>query len=264
MFQREILRRYPKKPKSIQSLKGGIKIELNKIYNEDCIEGMKRIPHKSISLVLTDPPYNISVKNNFHTMRGRAGIDFGEWDKGFDLLKWIRPAVATLKEGGSIIIFNSWQNMSYIKDELTKCDTTVKEMIIWKKNNPMPRNRDRLYVTSCEYAIWAVKGKGWSFNRQRDTYENTVFEYPIVSHKYRLHPTQKPINLIEDLINIHSDKNDTILDPFMGSGTTAAACINTNRNYIGFELDRTYCDITNDRIKTILSKQLNHNKELCI
>lgn len=225
-------------------------MELNKIYNMDCFEIFNNIDRKYDALI-TDPPYNISMKNNFKTM-GRQGLDFGEWDKNFDIISWIKPAIRNLKKGGNIIIFNDWKNMSYIKDELEKNNCLIKEMIMWKKTNPMPRNRERLYVTSCEFAIWATKGKGWTFNRQRENYENTIFEYPIVNGKNRLHKTQKPIKLIEDLIKIHTEENDIVFDPFMGSGSTAIACLNTNRNYIGSELDEKYCDIANNRINTYL------------
>lgn len=107
----------------------------------------------------------------------------------------------------------------------------------------------RLYVTSCEYAIWATKGKGWTYNRQRETYENCIFEYPVEHHSRRIHPTQKPVELMEDLIKIHTNERDVVLDPFSGSGSTAIACINTNRNYIGFELEKEYYDLANKRIK---------------
>ena len=185
-------------------------------------------------------------------MKGRAGIDFGEWDKGFNLTSWIPYALDTLKTGGNIIIFNAWRNMGVIADTLEANGCLIKEMIQWQKTNPMPRNRDRLYVTACEFAIWATKGKGWTFNRQRDTYENTIFQYPIVSSKQRIHRTQKPVELMKDLIKIHSNEGCIILDPFMGSGSTAVGCIETNRNYIGFELDTTYCGIANERIQNIV------------
>ena len=213
--------------------------EVNKIFVGDCISGMQSWGGQA-DLVLTDPPYNISVDNNFHTMRGRHGIDFGDWDKGFDLTSWIPEAVSRLKPGGSIVIFNAWRNMGEIASALENCGCLVKEMLQWQKTNPMPRNRDRLYVTSCEFAIWATKGKGWMFNRQRETYENTIFKYPIVSAKHRIHTTQKPIELIRDLILIHSNPDDIVLDPFMGSGTTAIAAIETGRKFVGFEIDKNY------------------------
>jgi DNA modification methylase len=224
-------------------------MKINEIYNMDCVAGMMEIESESVDLILTDPPFNISVKNNFNTLGNRKGIDFGEWDKDFNLIEWIPEAIRTLKNSGSIIVFTAWEHLGQIANALRENGCTPKEAIQWQKNNPMPRNRDRLYVTTCEFAVWGVKGKGWTFNRQRDTYENTVFKYPIVSPKERIHPTQKNVELIKDLINIHSNNGDVVLDPFMGSGTTAIACMETGRNFIGFELDKQYYDGANNRIK---------------
>ncbi|MFP3414978.1 site-specific DNA-methyltransferase, partial [Bacillus sp. SIMBA_074] len=89
----------------------------------------------------------------------------------------------------------------------------------------------------------------WIFNRQKETYENAIFEAPTVSHKQRIHTTQKPVCIIESLLKIHSNEGDTVLDCFMGSGTTAIACMNTNRNFIGFELDEDYWRLANERIE---------------
>jgi len=227
-------------------------IELNKIYNLDCLEIIDKLIKQKIIVdtIITDPPYNISRKSNFHTM-GRQGVDFGEWDKGFDQISWIKPAIETLKIGGNIIIFNDWKNMSYLKDELENNNCLIKQMIIWKKTNPMPRNRDRLYVTTCEFAIWATKGKGWSFNRQRDTYENAIFEYSAVHNSKRIHPTQKPIELMEDIIKIHTNENDLVLDLFGGSFTTAMACKNLNREFISCDIDNTYVEKGKERLNII-------------
>jgi site-specific DNA-methyltransferase (adenine-specific) len=225
-------------------------IGLNKIYNMDCLEGMEKIEDESVDLLLTDPPYNVSMKSNFHTM-GRKGVDFGDWDKGFNQEKWLYMALDKVRKGGSVVIFNDWKNIGILRQILEEKGFILKELIQWKKTNPMPRNRDRLYVTSCEFAIWAVNGKGWTFNRQRDTYENTIFEYPLVSHKQRIHPTQKREELISDILRIHSNEGNLILDPFMGSGTTAKCCIELNRNYIGFELDKNYYDSSIDRLNKV-------------
>lgn len=216
----------------------------NYIGVHDVFDLVEKVKNENVLVdaIITDPPYNISQKSNFHTM-GRAGVDFGEWDKGFDQTSWIAPALSVLKSGGNIVIFNDWKNMSYIKDELEKNKCIVKEMIIWKKSNPMPRNRDRLYVTSCEFAIWATKGKGWTFNRQRETYENTIFEYPIVNHKKRIHPTQKPIELIKDIIKIHTNVDDLVLDPFGGSFSTAFACKELNRRFISGDINEDYVSL---------------------
>lgn len=211
----------------------------NKIYNIDCLEGFTQIDDSSIDLVLTDPPYNISQSTSrFHVM-GRSGIDFGEWDKGFDQTAWLKEVAPKIKVGGSLVIFNAVQNIGAMHDTLVELGFTFKEMGVLKKSNPMPRNRDRLYVTAMEPFVWFVKGRGWTFNRQRDNYENGIFDYSNVSPKDRIHTTQKPLGLMEDLLRIHSNENDTVLDCFSGSGTTALACHNLNRKFIGFELDET-------------------------
>jgi site-specific DNA-methyltransferase (adenine-specific) len=224
---------------------------LNKVLHGSCFEWLPQIEDGSVDLLLTDPPYNVSQKSNFHTM-GRKGVDFGEWDKGFDQSEWLELACKKIKKTGSILVFNDYKNIGFMKNVLDNNGFIIKELLIWKKANPMPRNRDRLYVTSIEVALWAVKGKGWAFNRQRGTYENGIFESPIVNHKQRKHPTQKPLSVIEEMIKIHTNENDVVLDCFLGSGTTAVACTNTNRNFIGIEKEWEYCEIANERIKNTL------------
>lgn len=215
----------------------------------DCLELMKDIPDKSIDAVITDPPYNISRENHFSSM-GRSGIDFGEWDKGFDQVSYLSEVFRVLKMGGTAVIFNSRENVGLLKQYADEHNLLFKDIIYWVKSNPMPRNRDRRYVTSVENAVTIVKkGKKWTFNRQRPTYENGLFKYPIVSPKERIHPTQKPVQLMEDLVRIHSNENDVILDPFLGSGSTGITCINTNRNFIGMEVNEEYFNKAKNRIE---------------
>jgi len=211
----------------------------------DCLEVMKQIPDKSVDLVLTDPPYNIARKNNFSTM-GRAGIDFGEWDKGFDLFSYIDQVNRVLKKDGSFVVFNAWRNLGAIADYAEKQGFETKDMIRLEKSNPMPRNRDRRYITDYECAIWFVKEKSkWTFNRQDEKYQRPKF---VASIETGLHPTQKNLSLMESLVKIHSNLTDIVLDPFMGSGTTGVACKNLNRKFIGIEQDPTYFQIAKERI----------------
>ena len=218
----------------------------------DCLEKMKNIKDKSIDMVLCDPPYNISKTNNFKTM-GRAGIDFGEWDKNFNLTSWITIAEPLLKNGGNMLIFNDWKNMTNITDCLEENKFDVKDLIRWKKTNAMPRNRDRRFITDYEVAVWSVKKGGkWTFNRINDTYEIPEIVGGLTSKSEKFnggHPTQKPIYVMLWILERLSNKNDIVLDPFMGSGSTAIACINSNRNFTGIELDNTYFDMVVNRIK---------------
>lgn len=143
-------------------------LQLNKIYNMDCLLLIKKMIEQNfkVDMILTDPPYNISRKNNFHTI-GRNGIDFGKWDKEFDQTSWLTNIHKIIKNGGSIIIFNDWRNLGLIAQKLEKEGFIIKDILRWIKPNPMPRNTTRRYVTDYEFAIWATHHKGkWTFNKK--------------------------------------------------------------------------------------------------
>jgi len=204
--------------------------------------------------IITDPPYNISRENNFSTMANahRKGVDFGHWDSGFDVLSWIADYVKILKKNGSIIIFCSYLYISYVIDELKANGIDVKDVLIWKKRNPMPRNIERRYVQDMEFAVWGVKkGAKWTFNKPDGVpYLRSVFETGVVSGRERTaHPTQKSLEMTEKIIKIHTNENDLVLDPFMGSGTTGVAALNTGRRFLGIEILPEYFDIAVKRIK---------------
>lgn len=229
-----------------------------KLFHGDAYKIISELIKENIKVdhIITDPPYNISKENNFHTLKKpRAGVDFGEWDKGeFDLYSWIPQYCKLLNKNGSIIIFCSYKFISYIVDVLESADSgmVVKDVLVWQKSNPMPRNINRRYVQDLEFAIWAVKKNSkWIFNKKEDSpYMRSVFNYPLVAGKERTgHPTQKSLRLMEDIISIHTNEEDLILDPFMGSGTTGAAAINLNRKFIGIELDDEFFKISSTRLQ---------------
>lgn len=204
-----------------------------------------------IDLILTDPPYGVSRTHQlgFSNM-GRSGMNYGEWDYGFNQKKWIKDCAPLVKMGGSMIIFNDWKNFSHVVEALENNGFVIKDLLRWEKSNPMPRNVNSRYVMDFECAIWATKGnKGWTFNKPGDVpYLKPVFKSGLVLGKTRIHPTQKSLQIIEEIIKIHSNAGDLIFDPFAGSAVVALACKNLDRNFIGSEIDENYY---NKAIKTL-------------
>lgn len=183
----------------------------------NCLELLAELTDGSIDMVITDPPYNISVKNNFATM-GRKGIDFGDWDKGFDLLSWIDIASLKLTKNGGMVIFNSWKNLGDIARHCEKNGLIVKDLFRWVKDNPMPRNRDRRYITDSEYGVWVVrKNSKWVFNRKSEKYDRPEYRYPIVAgaEKNRA-PDTKASSLDERHYYATHNKRSCYFRPFYG------------------------------------------------
>lgn len=206
-----------------------------------------------VNHIITDPPYNISKDNNFSTMNSakRQGVDFGEWDKNFDLFGWIKSYSQILDANGSFIIFCSYRFLSHICDTLERSNCEVKDILVWQKSNPMPRNINRRYVQDMEFAVWAVKkGAKWVFNKPNDKkYLRAIYTAPVVSGFERTeHPTQKSLKVMQEIIRTHTNKEDLILDPFMGSGSTGVAAVITGRKFLGIELSEKYYNIALSRL----------------
>ena len=181
--------------------------------------------------------------------------DYGEWDKKFtiDILdEYISEFYKKLKNGGTLIIFFDLWKISYLKEIMERHKFKQIRFIEWIKTNPQPLNSKINYLTnSREIALLGVKSGKPTF---KSNYDNGIYKYPIQGGKNRFHPTQKNLKLIEDLIKKHSNENDVILDTFLGSGTTAIACLNTNREFKGCELDETYYNKIIERYNNEISK----------
>lgn len=167
--------------------------------------------------------------------------DYGNWDSDFTmetLDSFIREYYKKLKKGGTLIMFFDLWKISELKQLLEKHNFKQIRFIEWIKTNPQPRNSKVNYLTNCrEIALIGIKHSNPTFN---SSYDNGIYNYPLQGGKNRFHPTQKSLVLFEDLIKKHSNENDTVLDTFLGSGTTAIACKNTNRSFKGCEISKEY------------------------
>jgi len=246
-------------------------LDINEVYNMDCLKGMKKLPDNSIDLVLTDPPYNISLKNNnisrttFRTpiiRRDKAlNYDFGDWDNKDreEFLEftenWLKECCRVLKKDCAIISFFNKEDISFLGWIAKRFGVRTRTIFSWHKTNPVPSFRKVNYLSSTEFIWIGSKGKFETFNFKTQKEMHNFFETANGSaYKVTKHPTEKPLNLIEHFISIHSNKSDIILDCFLGSGTTAEACLKLQRNFIGFEIDEHYFKIAQERIKPYLNQ----------
>lgn len=233
------------------------------LFNDDCLNVMKKIENGTIDLILVDMPYIISKKSNFDKggswndandkkcRKTPPKTDFGEWDKEpLDLDNLLKEFYRILKKSGTLIMFYDIYKMQELKEIAEKHKFKQPRLCVWQKTNPVPVNSKLNYLSnSREYFITFVKGGKPTFNSE---YDKGFYEYSICSGKERTsHPTQKPLILINDLILKHSNEGDIVLDCFMGSGTTGVSSIENNRRFIGVELDSDYFEIAENRLEKV-------------
>ena len=195
-----------------------------------------------------DMPEN-KMKDNFLRFGSIYGskysvqTEYGDWDKNFTmeiLDKFIGEYYKKLVTGGTMIIFFDIWKITPLKELMEKHKFKQIRFIEWIKTNPQPLNQRVNYLTNCrEIALLGVKGGKPTFNSK---YDNAIYKYPLQGGKNRFHPTQKSLPLFEELIKKHSNEGDTVLDTFLGSGTTAVACKNTSRLCKGCEVSKEYYD----------------------
>ncbi len=242
-------------------------LELNKIYNMDCLEGMKLIDDKSIDMILCDLPY---------------GTTACKWDTVIPFEPLWAQYKRVIKDNGAIVLtatnpFSSvlvssnlrgfkhewiWQKEKGVGFQIAKYRPMQEHehILVFTKNGervnyyPIKEKRDKPTKSKGARTKSDSSPIAYLNNINKvyvDRYPTSIKKFPRDNDK--IHPTQKPVALFEYLIKTYTNEGETVLDNCMGSGTTAIACINTNRNFIGFELDKHYCDIANERIRKALA-----------
>ena len=235
-----------------------------KLYNDDCLDTMKKLPTNSIDLILTDPPYNIGVfmknrqanlnrmRSNFFVGAGWDNEEYTEWMKNMSL--FLKESHRVLKKKGALIMFMSILKVESIVTVAEAVGFYYKTTGIWHKTNPMPRNMNLHFVNSNESWIYFINdGKTGVFNNDGKL-ELDFIQTSVTSareKKYGKHPTQKPVQLMDHFVELLSNPGDTILDPFMGSGSTGVSSVKSDRKFIGIEISEDYYNLSRERIENL-------------
>jgi len=244
----------------------------NRIINGESINELKKIPNETFDLIFADPPYNLQLENNLvRPDNSKVNAVNDKWDQ-FDSFKsydqftneWLSQCKRVLKKNGCIWVIGSYHNIFRVGKIIQDLNFWILNDIIWNKNNPMPNFRGTRFTNAHETLIWASKSKKskYTFNYQSmksfndDLQMRSTWNFPICGGKERLkingvklHSTQKPEALLHRILLASSNKNDFILDPFLGSGTTAVVSKKLGRLYYGIEKEKKYFDASIKRVK---------------
>ena len=216
-----------------------------KLYNDDCLNVLKDIEDNTIDLVVTDPPYEVITGGRNGGVKGKPS---GILTENKQLMKsipkadlWLSECFRVMKDGTHIYIMTNTLNLTNYLNIINDVGFKLHNLLVWNKNNTTP---NRWYMKNCEYVIFARKGFAKSINNPSS---QTVHNFDnIIGNKK--HPTEKPVDLMKLYVENSSQVGDTVLDPFMGSGSTGVACKELGRNFIGVELDKHYFDIATKRV----------------
>jgi len=244
----------------------------NKIINGDSLKELKKISDESFDLIFADPPYNLQLQKQL-TRPDRSKVDAvnDKWDKfenfkvyDYFTINWLKECKRILKKNGSIWVIGSYHNIFRVGSKIQDLGFWILNDVIWKKNNPMPNFKGTRFTNAHETLIWASKNKNskYTFNYQSlkclndDLQMRSTWNLPICNGSERLkengkkvHSTQKPEALLHRILLASSNKNDLVLDPFLGSGTTAVVAKKLGRFFYGIEKEKKYFDAANNRLK---------------
>lgn len=213
----------------------------------DCLKEMGNIQDESIDLIVTDPPYKVITggKNNGRNSKRPVGIltnNDGYFDNIPSPKQYMSELFRVLKNETHCYIFSNAICLSEMLTEAQLAGFKLHNILIWEKNNCTP---SQWYMKNCEYILFLRKGSAKYINNIGQS--KTVHKFNNITGR-KVHPTEKPVDLLEFYIKNSSNVGDVVLDPFMGSGSTGVACVNTKRNFIGIELDEKYFNIAKEHI----------------
>lgn len=232
-------------------------LAVNRIYCMDAFEGLKKLDDESVDLIVTDPPFNIAAKGR-STIIGNTRVStmeaFGKWDcfHPFDydvfIMRLLSECYRVLKPGGSLYLATSREQNGWFIRQAIQRGFTYRNQLVTIKTTQVPSLSKKNWLSS--YDVWAylckdAMPKTFNFLSHRECVN--TFTYPI-RHKQTKHPTEKPLAFVQKLIAVSSNPSDLVLDPFMGSGTTAVAAQLLDRQFIGFEREKEYVGMARGRL----------------
>lgn len=249
---------------------------LDSVIVGDCVAALERLPKASVDLIFADPPYNLQLGGDL-TRPDQSKVDAvdDDWDR-FDSFEaydaftraWLLACRRVLKPTGTIWVIGSYHNIFRVGSIMQDLGFWVLNDIIWRKANPMPNFKGKRFTNAHETLIWASRdreAKGITFNYEAmkafndDLQMRSDWLLPICTGGERLknadgdkvHPTQKPEALLWRVLMSSSKPDDVVLDPFLGTGTSAAVAKRLGRHYVGVERDGTYADFARKRIASV-------------
>ena len=268
-------------------------MELNTIINRDCIEGMKTLEDNTVDLIIADPLYNLSKGGEWKWDNSvkLAGMG-GNWNKVMEswdnmslseyftfTIAWLTEVQRILKPTGSMWIFGTYHNIGIINVVCQLLNIEIINEVIWYKRNAFPNLSGRRLTASHETILWCNKGgKKREYYFDYDYSKNGNFDYDFLKQpgkqmrtvwdisnnkekrelEYGKHPTQKPLRILKRMIQLSSREGDIMLTPFLGAGSECVAAKELGRNYLGYEIDPQYVDITHKRLENaILNNQMS-------
>ena len=250
-------------------------LPLNKIIKGNCIESMRSLPNDSIDVIFADPPYNLQLKNDLSRPdSSKVNGVTEDWDrfksfKEYDQFTkdWISEAKRLLKPEGTIWVIGSYHNIFRVGNAMQNIGFWILNDIIWHKSNPMPNFKGTRFTNAHETIIWASKDHNSKYNFNYHAMKSLNegiqmrcdWHIPMCSGGERIkdsngnkiHSTQKPEALLYRVLLSSSKKNDIVLDPFFGTGTTGAVAKKLGRNFIGLERESIYISAAEARINEI-------------
>lgn len=230
-----------------------VNFETDIIYNKDCMEVLKSLPNDSIDLIATDPPYPVSARGSAGSSGGmlqkkinRSGMVFSH--NSIDCEEYAPEFYRVLKDGSHLYVMTNHINLIHMLNTFTNCGFHFIKSLIWDKGNKI---MGQFYMSQFEYILFFRKGRGVKIN---NCGTSDIISIPNIKMKKdngeNYHDTEKPTELMRILIENSTKEGDIVFEPFMGVGSTVVAAKNSNRKYIGCELDKEYFKVCENRLNT--------------